>query len=139
MKGPQPSVKAVLICDQVIQDISHKYSVIGIFRRVSCAKFPVFHSKIGFYMMLGGMNGIYDFTLSFTEPKEGKEIARAEVRGVKHDKPLIDFETGINLPGLGFDSEGVYEVSIFCNGKLLHIDTISVVQVGPPAAPREPA
>jgi hypothetical protein len=128
MNGPQPVVKAFLICDQVIRDVYGKHSIIGIFRRVHCEEFPVFHSKIGFYMSLGSLNGDYDFSLSFREPKEDREIAGAEMRGVKFRQPLVDFETGMNLPGLRFEEAGVHEVHLFCNHKLLHVDTLSVVK-----------
>lgn len=126
MKGPKPTVKAILLCDYVLRDVTGKYSIIGIFRQIHCAELPVFHSRFGVYLMLGGLNGTYDFEMEFAEPTEEQVIGKALLKGVKWDKPLTDFETGINLPGLGFEREGTHELRVKCNGELLHVDTISV-------------
>jgi hypothetical protein len=134
-----PKVKAFLICDQVIRSTDGKYSVIGIFRRVHAPNFPVFHARFGIYMMLGEMNGTYDLGIEFVDPGDGTQLARAELRGVKHNKPLEDFETGINLPGLSFPKDGTFEVHLKCNGELLHVDTLHAVKVEAPQPPPESA
>lgn len=135
-----PKVKAFLICDQVIRSTDGKYSIIGVFKRVHAPQFPVFHARFGVYMMMGELNGRYDLGIEFVEPVEGQTLGRAELRGIEHHKPLEDFETGINLPGLQFTKEGVFEVHLKVNGELLHVDTLQAVKVeGPPAPPRPPA
>ena len=135
MSGSNPKVKAFLICDQVIRSTDGKYSIIGVFRRVHAPSFPVFHARFGVYLMLGEMNGEYNFTIEFTDPTEGQVLAKAELRGVKHNKPLEDFETGINLPGLQFTKEGTFEVHLNCNGDLLHVDTLQAIKVDSPPPP----
>jgi hypothetical protein len=135
MSGSTPKVKAFLICDQVIRSTDGKYSIIGVFRRVHAPSFPVFHARFGIYLMLGEMNGEYNFTIEFTDPTENQSLAKAELRGVKHHKPLEDFETGINLPGLQFTKEGTFEVHLSCNGDLLHVDTLQAIKVDQPPGP----
>lgn len=132
MSGSTPKVKAFLICDQVIRSTDGKYSIIGVFRRVHAPTFPVFHARFGVYVMLGDMNGEYNFTIEFSDPTEGQVLAKAELRGVKHHKPLEDFETGINLPGLQFTKEGTFEVHLLCNDELLHVDTLQAIKVEAP-------
>lgn len=134
MSGSTPKVKAFLICDQVIRSTDGKYSIIGVFRRVHAPTFPVFHARFGVYLMLGDMNGEYNFTIEFSDPTEGQVLAKAELRGVKHHKPLEDFETGINLPGLQFTKEGTFEVHLLCNDELLHVDTLQAIKVEAPPA-----
>jgi hypothetical protein len=136
MSGSTPKVKAFLICDQVIRSTDGKYTVVGVFRRVHAAQFPVFHARFGVYMSLGEMNGNYDLGIEFVDPNEGTTLGRAELRGIKHNKPLDDFETGINLPGLQFPKEGTFEVHLNCNGDLLHVDTLQAVRVDPPQQPK---
>lgn len=134
--GSNPKVKAFLICDQVIRSTDGKYSVIGIFRRIHAPDFPVFHARFGVYVMLGELNGTYDFVIEFIDPTDGSQLGKAELKGVNHTKPLEDFETGINLPGLQFTKEGIYEVHITCNGDLIHVDTLHAIRVdSPPKAP----
>lgn len=133
-----PKVKAFLICDQVIRSTDNKYSIIGVFKRVHATAFPVFHARFGVYFMLGELSGRYDFSIEFVEPTEGHVLGRAELRGIEHNKPLEDFETGINLPGLQFLKEGTFEVHLKANGELLHVDTLAAVKVEPPPAPPRP-
>ncbi|MCC6464987.1 MAG: hypothetical protein IT463_06555 [Planctomycetes bacterium] len=141
MAGHNPKVKAFLICDQVIRSTDGKFSIIGVFRRVHAPSFPVFHARFGVYMMLGELNGKYDFAIEFVDPGDGQVLGRAELRGIEHARPLEDFENGINLPGLQFTREGTYEVHFLVNGELLHVDTMAAVKVeappAPPEAPRE--
>jgi hypothetical protein len=137
--GTTPKVKSFLICDQVIRSTDGKYSIIGVFKRVHAPTFPVFHARFGVYFMLGELSGRYDFAIEFVEPAEGHVLGRAEMRGVEHNKPLEDFETGINLPGLQFVREGTFEVHLKVNGDLVHVDTLQAIKVEAPPAPPRPA
>ena len=132
MSGTAPKVKAFLICDQVIRSTDGKYSIIGVFRRIHAPEFPVFHARFGLYMMLGELNGKYNFGIEFLDPKDQSVLGRAELKNVVHRNPLEDFETGINLPGLQFLRPDTYEVHLTCNGDLLHVDTLQAVKVEPP-------
>ncbi|MBK9975968.1 MAG: hypothetical protein IPP14_14440 [Planctomycetes bacterium] len=136
--GTNPKVKAFLICDQVIRSTDGKYSIIGVFKRVHAPRFPVFHARFGVYLMLGEMNGKYDFSIEFHDPTEGRMMGRAELRGIEHFKPLEDFETGINLPGLEFQHEGTLEVHVKVNNDLLHVDTLQAIKVEAPPTPPKP-
>lgn len=138
MAGSNPKVKAFLVCDQVIRSTDGKWSVIGVFRRVHSPQFPVFHARFGIYVMLGEMNGTYDLVIEFVDPAESLSLGKAELRGLKHNRPLEDFETGINLPGLQFPKEGTYEIHLSVNGDLLHVDTLHAVKVDAPKGPAEP-
>jgi hypothetical protein len=138
MGGSTPKLKAFLFCDQVIRSTDGKYTLVGIFQRIHTPKFPVFHARFGLYMCFGEMNGTYDLLIEFMDPAEGTTLGRAELRGLKHKKPLHDFETGINLPGLQFPKEGTYEVHIKLNGDLLHVGTIRAVRIEPPQPPNQP-
>ncbi|CAG0967301.1 hypothetical protein PLCT2_01126 [Planctomycetaceae bacterium] len=133
-----PKVKAFLICDQVIRSTDGKYTIVGVFRRVHAPQFPVFHARFGLYLMLGELNGKYDFTIQFMDPSDGQTLGRADLKGVEYRTPLDDFETGLNLPGLQFPRAGVFEVHLLCNGELLHVDTLTAVQMDNPG-PKPPA
>ncbi len=135
-----PKVKAFLICDQVIRSTDGKYTIVGVFRRVHAPQFPVFHARFGLYLMLGELNGKYDFTIKFIDPADGNELGRADMKGIEYRNPLDDFETGLNLPGLQFTRAGTFEVHLVVNGELLHVDTLHAVQMdNPPAGPPKPS
>ncbi|MBX3474739.1 MAG: hypothetical protein KF754_10175 [Planctomycetes bacterium] len=132
-----PKVKAFLICDQIIHSRDMKYSIIGVFKRIHSPKFPVFHARFGVYMMIGEMNGKYDLSIEFIDNAEPQPLGTAQLRGIEHFKPLEDFETGINLPGLQFAREGIVEVHLKINGELVHVDTLQALKVDAPPRPPE--
>lgn len=124
-----PTVKAFLISDQVITCIDGKYSIIGVFGKINVPNLPVFHSRFGVYIKLGGLNGSYEMEIKFIEPKNETVIGSAKLKKFEYKEPLGDFETGINLPGLNLTCAGVHEVHFIVNGQLLHVDTIDVVEI----------
>lgn len=118
-----------MLCDQAIHARDGKHSVIGIFQRIHATEFPVFHHRFGIYLRLGEMNGDYDLTVSFVDPEDEKVLAEAKLSGINHDRPLEDFESGVNLPGIEIPHKGVFEVRLIANGDLVHIDTLRAVCV----------
>lgn len=127
---PQPIVKAFLLCDQAIRGVDGKFTIVGCFSQVQAQEFPCFHARFGVFMKLGGLNGTYTITLEFLDPSHNV-IAKAELRDLKHNGQLLDFETGINLPGLQLTEVGTIEVHLNVNGTLAHVDTLKVSQVVP--------
>ncbi|MCA8938530.1 MAG: hypothetical protein KDB07_01875, partial [Planctomycetes bacterium] len=89
-----PKVKAFLLCDQAIQSVDGKHSIVGVFQRIHASEFPVFHHRFGIYLRLGEMNGDYDLTVAFVDPEDEKILAEAKLSGIRHDRPLEDFESG---------------------------------------------
>ena len=130
-----PKVKAFLLCDQVIQGVDGKHSIIGAFQRVHAPQFPVFHARFGIYMRLGEMNGAYELAIRFVDPNDEKTLAEALLKGVRHDRPLDDFETGVNLPGIEIAHDGTFEVRVFANNRLIHVDTLRAIKVDMPSPP----
>ena len=137
--GAQPKVKAFLLCDQVIIGNDGKHSVIGVFQRIHAGQFPVFHPRFGIYIRLGEMRGAYDLTIRFYDPGEQRTLAEAQLKGIKHERPLDDFESGVNLPGIELPHEGVFEVQLLANGQLINVDTLRAIKVDmPPGSPGGP-
>lgn len=138
--GAPPKVKAFLLCDQVIIGNDGKHSIIGVFQRIHAAQFPVFHPRFGIYIRLGEMQGRYDLTIRFADPAENKTLAEAQLKGIKHERPLDDFESGVNLPGIELPHEGTFEVQLLANGELINVDTLRAIKVdmpqGGPGGPR---
>ncbi|MCK6438825.1 MAG: hypothetical protein L6Q71_01330 [Planctomycetes bacterium] len=120
----QPKVKAFLLCDQIIQGTDGKHSVIGVFQRINAVDYPVFHPRFGVYFRLGEMGGDYTFIIRFVDPNSEKVLGEAQLQGVSHKRPLEDFETGVNLPGIEIPHPGIFEVRLLGNGELLHVDTL---------------
>jgi|GEM_PF-7041006 len=127
-----PKVKAFLLCDQVIIGQDSKHSVIGVFQSIHAPSFPVFHPRFGIYVRLGEMHGNYDLAIQFVDPDGERTLGEAQLKGIKHDRPLDDFESGVNLPGIEIPNAGIFEVRLVANGDLINVDTLRAVQVSMP-------
>lgn len=124
-----PKVKCFLLCDQAIQAMDGKHSIIGVFQRIHATEFPVFHHRFGIYVKLGEMQGEYDLTVQFVDPGEEKVLAEAKLQGISRPSMLEDFESGVNLPGIEIPHEGVYEVRLLANDELINVDTLRAQKV----------
>jgi hypothetical protein len=131
----QPRVKAFLLCDHAIHAMDGKHSVVGIFQRVHAQDFPVTHHRFGIYIRLGEMRGAYRLTVQFVDPDTEQELAKAVLDGIRHDRPLDDFETSVNLPAISFPHPGTFEVRLFANDDLIHVDTLRAAKVELPRQP----
>jgi hypothetical protein len=127
-----PKVKAFLLCDQAIQSVDGKHSVIGVFQRIHAAEYPVFHHRFGIYIRLGEMRGEYSLSVKFVDPDSEKTLAEAKLQGINHDRPLDDFESSVNLPGLEIPHPGTFEVRLFANGEFIHVDTLRAAKIDLP-------
>lgn len=124
-----PKVKAFLLCDQVIIGQDSKHSIIGVFQSIHAPSFPVFHPRFGIYVRLGEMHGNYDLAIQFVDPDGERTLGEAQLKGIHHERPLDDFESGVNLPGIEIPSPGVFEVRLIANGELINVDTLRAVKV----------
>ncbi|MGH7163537.1 MAG: DUF6941 family protein [Planctomycetota bacterium] len=117
---PRPSVKAVLICDQIIHEHgTNKKSLIGIFQDIHSAQFPFRYPKIGVYVNLTDAQGSYVLELRLVSGADGSEIGRGQTSPVEIASPLLTVEFALQIQNLLFQTPGFYEFQVFANGELL--------------------
>ena len=114
-----PSVKAILICDQVIHELgTNKKSLIGIFEEIHLPKFPANYPRIAVYVNLTDAHGEYVLEMRLLSEK-GEEVGRGATPKVKIDNPLATCEFALQVQNLVFPSAGQFEFQIFANGEFL--------------------
>ncbi|MHC4938795.1 MAG: DUF6941 family protein [Planctomycetota bacterium] len=114
-----PSVKAILICDQVIHELgTNKKSLIGIFEEIHLPKFPANYPRIAVYVNLTDAHGEYVLEMRLLSER-GEEVGRGETPRVKIDNPLATCEFALQVQNLVFPSAGQFEFQIFANGEFL--------------------
>ena len=134
---PQPSVKAILVCDQIIHEYgTNKKSLIGIFEDIPATQFPVYHARIAVYVNLTDAHGKYKLDLRLVGASTGQMIGRALTPEVEIDSPLKTCEFALNLQGVVFPQPGLYEFQIFANDQILATKSFNVRQVK--VAPKQP-
>jgi hypothetical protein len=123
-----PSIKAILICDQIIHELgTNKKSLIGIFEDIHMLKFPSTHPRIGVYVNLTDAHGEYAIEVRMLGT-DRKEIARVPPQTVRIDNPLKTCELALQMQNTPFKEPGKYEFQIFANGELLATKGFNVRQ-----------
>ncbi|MEM8885096.1 MAG: hypothetical protein AAGD14_13590 [Planctomycetota bacterium] len=132
---PTPSVKAILICDQVIHELgSNKKSLIGIFEEVHLPQFPAPYPRIAVYVNLTDANGEYELEMRLLT-ETGDQVGAGKTPKVNIENPLATCEFALQVQNLVLPKPGQFEFQIFANGEFLASKTFRVRQSNAPAGP----
>ena len=124
---PRPSVKAILICDQVIHEFgTNKKSLIGIFEQVHVPKLPVHYPRIAVYVNLTDARGRYHLELRLLSTVDGSELGRGRTPEVEITDPLRTCEFALQINNLLFKNPGKYEFQVLANDELLATKSFTV-------------
>ena len=134
--APTPSIKAMLICDQIIHEAgTNKKSLIGIFEDIHVPSFPARYPRVGVYVNLTDAHGKYQLELRLVQVNDSKQVNRVKTPEVEIDSPLRTCEFALQIQNLVFPEPGKYEFHVLANGELLATKSFNVrkVQVPPGA------
>lgn len=128
-----PVVTATLLCDQVIVDaLSGKKSLIGIFDRISATDFPSVHTRMVLFVSMTEWHGnknwrvrIQDSQLHIIFNIEGTH---------EHLDPLQPVDFMFDMVGIIFPSEGDYQLEVSVDGTFISQRSIIVRRI--PSPPR---
>ena len=126
---PSPSVKAILVCDQIIHEFrTNKKSLIGIFEEIHLPSFPAHYPRIAVYVNLTDAHGQYVLEMRLINEK-GDEFGRGKTPGVNIENPLATCEFALQVQNLVFPAPGQYEFQIFANGEFIATKAFRVKQI----------
>jgi hypothetical protein len=134
-KKPPPKCKAILLCDQVILDaMTGKYSVIGVFDRFNLPAFPGPPLTIFSFVQLVDGIGRYNLTAEFhylphLDVREGAVIARLE-NPFEFPERTNRVNLVIAFAGLILPHPGVYDFVIFADGQEIDRQRFEAVLIG---------
>lgn len=112
----KPILKAMLLCDKtIVEEGTHKRSLIGIFDRIRANKFPIMHPSMSMYVQFREIEGEFDFTLELFDLENNKVMNRALVQKFKVLDRSRDCELVFNLLSVKFEHAGDYEFRIYVN------------------------
>ena len=114
-----PSLKSILICDQIIDDVvTRKKTLVGIFERIIAKQFPVNHGTMGIFFQVTDVAGEFDFAMELADLSEDKVLGVAELPRARLDNAAVTSSFALMFQGLRFDHPGTYEFR-WCNKELL--------------------
>jgi len=113
---PKPILKAMLVCDMtIVEENTHKRTLIGLFDRIKASQFPSTHSSLSVYVQFREIEGIFDFMLELFDLDQEKSMNKALIKGFKVQDRSRDCELVFNLLSLKFEHPGDYEFRIYVN------------------------
>ncbi len=103
-----PTLLALIVCDQVIQDrATHKKSLIGMFDRVFARTMPCVHAEMHVYVAVTDGRGPVPASLSLRHAGTDEVLLEAHGR-IDFPDPLAVVETQFGLKGVRFPDFGLY-------------------------------
>ena len=140
-ESPIPSVVAMLVCDQIINEQgTNKKSLIGVFDNFFSLTFPGFLQRLAVYVKMADAVGDYFLKLRIVKLKDEALIAEVGIQA--HFQDVTQYgELALNLPGLPIPEAGKYEIQLYSGDEYLHRVTINALlgqapQGGSPSWPQ---
>lgn len=125
-----PTVKSILICDQIIDDaITRKKTLVGIFERLFAHQFPVQHGMLGIFFQVTEAAGDFDFSMELADLDQEHVMGVAELPRARIDNAAGVSSFALSFQGLRFDHPGTYEFRLWCNKELIGQLPLQVVQL----------
>lgn len=127
----KPILKAMLLCDlTIVEEGTHKRTLIGLFDRISAPQFPTVHPSMSVYVQFREIEGTFDFLLELFDLQEGRALNRAPIQGFTIRDRSREHELVFNLKSVKFDHEGDYEFRIYVNEVIFGQKSFKVLTQG---------
>ena len=120
-RPPPPSLRSFLIADQVFQQASGKWCIIGVFDRIWAMSFPARHPSLGLFIVLADAEGHYDVKIEFRDAEDGV-LTTIEGIKIKVESPLATVNFGLQTSDLPLPSPGRYFFKLYFNGEMATVD-----------------
>ncbi|KHE91405.1 MAG: hypothetical protein K8F52_06920 [Candidatus Scalindua rubra] len=125
----KPVIKSFLIADTVIQEqISNKWSAIGIFDRLYSTRFPLKHHSLSLYICLADAEGDYNIRVEFCDA-ESRKLALFEGITLNVPSRLQSVDFGIRTRDLPIPKAGKYSFDLYFNDQSAGSVQLSVEKV----------
>lgn len=123
----------MLVCDQIIIDeLTKKKSLIGVFDNINSAVFPAVVS-CAVYAKLADAEGQYEFKVRVVNLKDEQLLGEMGV-SARVNTPNAPVDMAIYLMGVRFPEPGKYEVQLYANEMYLGRVTMQATQLSLPGA-----
>ena len=126
----QPELLAILVCDDVIRDVrTHKFSLIGLFNRISARRFPSRHARLHVFVSLTNGHGTCEAELRCVLRDEDQPVGGMKGK-IEFPGPLAVVDMNFDIANLTFPKPGRYSFDFYCSGVLLGSRPFDVVPEG---------
>jgi hypothetical protein len=125
----KPILKAMLLCDStLVEEGTHKRSLLGIFDSIRSKEFPTVHPMMSIYVQFREIEGVFDFKLELVDLETERPVNEAVVKGFKVQERSRDCELVFNLMSVKIDHAGDYEFRIYANDTIFGQKSFKVLK-----------
>jgi hypothetical protein len=115
---PPPRCKAILLCDQaIVEAVTGKVSLVGIFDRFALRRFPGPIRPFTAFLQLTDGIGKYDITIEVHDLREDVVLARAPVVSLEFKDRAGKANLMIPVPPLHLKHAGGYDFVVLADGQ----------------------
>ena len=143
-KKPPPKCKAILLCDQtILEAVTGKVSIIGIFDNWSFPRFPSHTRQFMAFLQLTNGIGKYAVSVDVHDLQADQIIAQARIAEVTFPERTTKVQLMIPVPPVLLQHAGRYDFVVLADNQEIDRQQFQAVQIpgGPPDAanpPQEP-
>lgn len=124
-----PELKSFLVADTVLQEKgTGKWSVIGIFDRISARAFPLLYHSVGLFITVADAEGSYDVRVDFLDSAD-RRIATFGGMRLDGADPTRMVSFGLQTHNVAIPREGRYHFALYFGQDLVGMMPIDVVKV----------
>jgi hypothetical protein len=136
---PPPRCKAILLCDQaIVEAVTGKVSLIGIFDRFALRKFPGPIRPFTAFLQLTDGIGKYNITIEVHDLREDKVLARAPIVAMEFKDRAAKANLMIPVPPLLLKHAGGYDFVVLADGQEIDRQQFLAHSVGGNSEPTNP-
>ncbi len=126
----QPTVKVGLLCDYALTGMDQRLSLIGIFNNINFPSLPAAYPQFFVVFVLNLERAQHEVHLGIVNPTGQQMLPDAEPVNVDVEVPGAETNLVIGFNNIQFDRQGIYQVQLFVNGRLVHSIPLNVQAVG---------
>lgn len=126
----QPTVKVGLLCDYALTGMDQRLSLIGIFNNINFPSLPAAYPQFFVVFVLNLERAQHEVHLGIVNPSGQQMLPDAEPVNVDVEVPGAETNLVIGFNNIQFDRQGIYQVQLFVNGRLVHSIPLNVQAVG---------
>ncbi|MFL5243034.1 MAG: DUF6941 family protein [Gemmataceae bacterium] len=115
---PPPKCKAILLCDTVIVDaISQKPTMVGIFGGFNVPGFPGYTSPCNAFLQLTDGIGTYRITVEVRDLRDDLVVGRGEIAELVFQERAAKHNLIIPVPPMQLQHDGLYDFVVLADGQ----------------------
>ena len=136
---PPPKCKAILLCDQaIVEAVTGKVSLVGIFDRFALRKFPGHIRQFTAFLQLTDGIGKYAITIEVHDLREDVVLARAPIVSLEFKDRAGKANLMIPVPPLLLKHAGGYDFVVLADGQEIDRQQFLARSVGGDSEPTNP-